>query len=477
MIRTAIGGQVNHVKRCSRDHEMATLKLISTLPPQVEQCRKQIIEWIRNQHLSEIRPIFTTQLSTFVDPSRYDGNQPIKSAILSVAIVKGAKNGRLIAAIVDEQEAHADVTRQVLEALSVPVFVGSVQNQSEISKFLGSIPKKNSIQIRSLRKVTNVRERQVITLVKRSLGLLPFQRSLLNQLNSACFANLIHQFRAYVDRQRKKFNVFEEYALSRIIDVSEQPNCSHLQLFRVDILVAEAAPSSTPLLVIEFDGAHHASERQAWKDNLRDSKLFEAGLPVLRINSMNAMDGRFFECYIQSLVSRVVEIIQRQRLNVPWAKLEFYELLERKISEYRKKNQTTNISAEVSYLMAAEVGAYLSRKYRHDPMQSMIDTAEAEQDWKRLCDPAGVESLAGNKRVVVTKPFATVGEIGSDRGFYVESVVTIDDQVHEISSPKIYVSVKEPSCPLGLSAAIAEAAMVSAIEVFFEEFKSATLRE
>ena len=456
---------------------MATLKLISTLPSQVERCRKQIIEWIRSQNLREIRPIFITQLSTFVDPSCYDRNQPIKSALISVAIVKGAKNGRLIAAIVDEKEAHADVTRKVLEALSVPVFVGSVQNQSEIRKFLESIPKKGSIQISSLRKVTNIRERQVITLVKRSLGLLTLQPSFIEQLNSAGFANFIDMFRAYLDKQREKYNVFEEYALSRIVDVSEQPNCSHLQLFRVDILVAETAPSSMPLLVIEFDGSHHAFGRQAWKDNSRDSILSKAGLPVIRINSKTAIDGRFFERYIQTLVSRVVEIIQRQKTNVPWTKVEFYELLERKTSEYRKNYQTTNISAEVVFLMAAEVYADLARKYQNDPMQSMLDAEEAEQDWKQLSDPARVASLVGNRSVVVTKPFETVGEIGSDRGFYVESVVTIDDQVHKIFSPKIYVSVKEQNCPLRLSAAVAEAAMVSAIEVFFEKFKCMTLRQ
>ncbi len=446
---------------------MATLKLISTLPSQVERCRKQIIEWIRSQNLREIRPIFITQLSTFVDPCCYDSNQPINSALISVAIVKGAKKGRLIAAIVDEKEGHADVTRQVLEALSIPVFVGSVQNQSEIRKFLGSIPKKGSIQIRNLRKVTNIRERQVITLVKRSLGLLTLQPSFIQQLKSAGFANFIDMFRAYVDKQREKYNVFEEYALSRIVDVSEQPNCSHLQLFRVDILIAETAPSSMPLLVIEFDGLHHASGRQAWKDNSRDSILSKAGIPVIRISSKTAIEGPFFECYIQTLVSRVVEIIQRPKTNVPWTKLEFYELLERKTSEHKKKNQTTNISAEVSDLMA-EVYADLSRKYRHVPMQSSmdVDAIEAEQDWKKLCDPARIESLVGYRRVVVTKPFETVGEIGSDRGFYVESVVTIDDQVNKIFSPKIYVSVKEQNCPLKLSAAVAEAAMVSAIEVF-----------
>lgn len=454
------------------------LKLISTLPPHVEKCRRQVLEWIRNQHLSEVRPIFETQLSTFVDPSLYDDNQPIKLAIISVAIVKGANNGRLIAAIVDEREPHADVTRRILNNLSVPVFIGSVQSESEISHFLGSIRKRDAIQIRGMRKVTNLRERQVITLVKRSLGLLPLQRSFLNKLHSEGCANFISLFNDYLEKQRKKFNVFEEYALSAIVDVSAQHNCSHLQSFRVDVLVAEAAPSSTPLLVIEFDGAYHADERQAWKDNVRDSKLLEAGLPVLRISSMNSMDGRFFEFYMQSLVSRLVDLIKLDKLNVPWTMVEFNELLELEISKYRRENETINMPAEVALEMMGEVVAELWRKYEGvaDPTDYIVDKAESEQDWQQLLDPERVISLAGKRRVAIIRPFSIVGEVDFHRGFHVESAVTVNDQLHTIRSPEIYLSVKESKRILGLAAAIVEAAMVSAIEVFSEELSSETPR-
>jgi hypothetical protein len=82
--------------------------------------------------------------------------------------------------------------------------------------------------------------------------------------------------------------VLEEVALQRLVNF---PSCScnqvrkfiHASSLDIVVVSSEEDLPSVPLMAIEFDGPGHATPQQQIKDELKDTLLADAGIPLLRV--------------------------------------------------------------------------------------------------------------------------------------------------------------------------------------------------
>ena len=430
------------------------------------------MSWIRDQNVSEVRLVCMTQLATFFDPERVDPDYSdiVKRAIVSVAIVKGSEGGKLVAAIIDENESDAKDAERVISKAAVPVFVGSVCDSDVIKTFLdcistGKITKQSRKEYDArFRKVTNLHERKLISAVKQSLGILPLQWRFRDKLREEGKGDLIVYFERYIEEQKKKFNVFEEYALTRIVDSSKRDNYVHLQKYRVDVLIAEAAPKANPLLVIEFDGKTHASAKQSRKDRSRDSILIDAELPVLRISSRTKLDGPFFDQYVVFLVARLVEVIELRNKCLP-SDAEFFREFQKRLARYRREKGRIDVEADVAAKIYQETLESLDEMRFLEHADAATEALEVSRYWMRDCNP-DVLAVSLGKIIETVKPFTTVGKVGSKDGFVVEALISIDGREYPISSPNIFISVTDGKWQKEYENIVEQAAMACALATF-----------
>lgn len=211
-------------------------------------------------------------------------------------------------------------------------------------------------------------------------------------------------------------------ALGALIVGSDLPDWDYIRTYCVDILVASAPPTSTPLLVIEFDGPRHDNENQSWKDAKRDEVLLGASIPVLRISSKNAriagdikspssLEHGFFQRYVSVLVSRLGELIYFDRIEPRQRFNPIHNAVANKLKslcdEYRERESRIDIPPGYfkSLYEAAREG------FDYDFNEVWCDLAsekfDIEQAWRRWQDPED-HFKQGDKMAAVTVEKVTV---------------------------------------------------------------------
>jgi hypothetical protein len=389
-----------------------------------------------------------TQLATFLDPEAlsHDGDI-VKRAIVSIAIVKGAKNGRLLIAIIDEKERFSREAHQIFTRIGVAVYVGPLSDHDAILRFLsgsasvrGSRPAIGS----EFREVTNLPERRIITAAKRGLGILPLDRQTRELLANYQNGSLLSVFMDMIKVQRSKYNVFEEYALTRIVDLDGHGSFAQLQKFRVDLLVASASPLSRPLVVIEFDGKRHSeSPGQIRKDSVRDAVLLDAGIPVIRISSRTKFEScPFFALFVEFLISRIVQLIE---LQIAWVESmgEVHQGLvqgvRKKVDQLRKERGQINITED----QRVEVFSETCEEHHDEIFEKDLDHAvavhESEQMWRSCTDPAHALRSLGD--VQVLKAFTKVKNVAYIDGASVSCEIIMDGERSVLRSPDLFLRI------------------------------------
>ena len=440
--------------------------IVATLPKAVEECRKNVATWIRGLNASEVRQLFMTQLATFIDPKLFADNDFILRGIISIAVVKGAERGRLIAAIVDEAEPYACKTAHLLEEVGVRVFIGSLSEHDKIEVFLRGVSLKRSELSAGkanakLRQVTNLPERRLITAVKRALGLLPLLPAFRAELLARCGSNLVSEIQKGLDAQRKKINVFEEYALTRVVDASGSQNYAHLQKYRVDILVAIAAPASRPLFVIKFDGKEHRSPDKARKDKYRDSLLIDADLPVLRIDSRTDWRHPFFLLYIKVLVGRIAEVIEIDFEYQNAVSSIFNDEIERitkKVASFRNDRQRIDIPTADALKILSEAFDDTYDARFHASLSNGEDKFSGWQFWQSQIDAKEIFRSFGNT-IEILEPLAAVRDVASPDGFYSQMKIRQNGIIRLLRSPRLQLTLTSSGSVEHLTGIIEEAAM------------------
>jgi len=466
---------------------MTQLALIRTLPPAVERCREIVTLWLRKQTLSDVRLLHQAQLAAFVDINHGSINDftiPCLKGLIAVAVVKGSKNGVLRAAFIDSELKYAADLGKVLASRRVPAYVGDITDAQAIDAFLqtessaaGCLKLHTKVNTDfALKDVTNAPERAVITLVKESLGVWIGQKKKKLLLNNGVLADRIS---SYLQTQKAKYRVYEEYALGAILDGYSLPasDWNSLQNFRADVLVASSPPQSMPLLVIEFDGREHRDNpNKARSDVFRDTALLAAGIPVLRISSQNSLlpgkveaindpERKFFSLYFQLLVGRLAEQIHfdRIRQSEAWEPVStaLVSALERRCDEYRKIQSRIDIPQDVLRRMYEEANDDLAGPQTKVASELAIEEYESLQEWQSMLDPNSYPTQTGEAITTVKEPEVRGAANVKHGSFAVHMMVRLGGVSKSLVSPEIFIELKLPkSCEAFLETAT-EAAVIS----------------
>jgi hypothetical protein len=265
--------------------------------------------------------LFNVHISTFIKLDWIGDDKPEhKTACLEgsveLALSVGYCGGKVIAAVIDQQDPWASEAVELLEKWQIDFLVADLQiDEDRVVQFFIDAWGRRSEQRYPPKSVTNLGENWFREVCDYATGRLlsESKKTLLKELKQQGFSSW-HIFKS----ASEKYEIFREVALDKIVKIprDETKQLEFSRMSSVDLVVTHPSPNMLPFLAIEIDGPHHEKPAQIRKDKLKDSILASAEIPILRL----ALKDRGFDDTNRS--NRVVDFNEEK------VKIEFSKLLE-----------------------------------------------------------------------------------------------------------------------------------------------------